>query len=735
MRRAFAALLGVSSVVGLAVRNTPMRRALALPMHPALALLGMGMAPLALAATDYIPCSDPCDGGDVNYHLVASVRTVPLLNYTYRGRLFSSGDGRAGGLDDDDDDGATAFLGPTLRVRPGQSLWVKLTNDLTSAPDEWGSRPPTVHNYWKMLQNPGEKIKYRYYRRTVADPSLMAVDASNMPGDFDATNLHLHGLDVEVHMFDPVNTHDPDAPHVRVKPGQCYCYRFAVPEHHPSGMYWYHPHLHGSTAVQMWGGMLGLLYVEGPLEGELANYGITNTREFVIWDPALRAVDRPTHDVEVDDFLMGQTTLSKIHPFTVNGRINPTFETATGQVLHLRVLCGTVENENTFLVYPEGREEEPWEEAAVEFWVVATDGVTHRTPRRKTVLVMAGGQRHEILLRFDRPGKYVVSQQGIQGMQFFDMYGHPHDQILATVRVRDAEDDAERRPAADIADMEFTPGYAEEEAIDARDVVKSETVVFSMGADRDRAPFPQYYVNGECGTRQRRETTRGRRSGGGELPAPARSSSLRPPPTRCERRPALRAGPPGLLRRARGGPGVRPDQRQPQRPPLPRARQPVPGEGDGLRALRGQVPRARGRPRLRSRRVAGHRDRPAQRPGPGVGALQELHRQDRLPLPLPRARGHGDDGHAVHRAAGFLPVAVEGGDRPRDAGPGRRARRRDPGTVLLVASGRRRRALPRLLGGRRHERPEVESGGLMPAVRGDYLPQIKPKCGALFGQV
>ena len=155
------------------------------------------MAPLALAATDYIPCSDPCDGGDVNYHLVASVRTVPLLNYTYRGRLFSSGDGRAGGLDDDDD-GATAFLGPTLRVRPGQSLWVKLTNDLTSAPDEWGSRPPTVHNYWKMLQNPGEKIKYRYYRRTVADPSLMAVDASNMPGDFDATNLHLHGKSHDV---------------------------------------------------------------------------------------------------------------------------------------------------------------------------------------------------------------------------------------------------------------------------------------------------------------------------------------------------------------------------------------------------------------------------------------------------------------------------------------------------------------------------------------------------------
>lgn len=187
---------------------------------------------LAAAATDFIPCSDHCNGGDVNYHLVASVETMQMLNYTYRGRVYSSADDLKGGFDQ-----ATSFMGPTMHVRPGQSLWVKLTNNMTSTSDV-GPNDVTVNNYWKMLQNPGESIKYQYYKKPVADPSLMSVDSPNIPGNFDNTNLHVHGLDVEVHMFDPVGTHNPDAPHVVIEPGECYCYKFNIPDHHPTGMYW-----------------------------------------------------------------------------------------------------------------------------------------------------------------------------------------------------------------------------------------------------------------------------------------------------------------------------------------------------------------------------------------------------------------------------------------------------------------------------------------------------------------
>lgn len=325
------------------------------------------------SSTDFIDCSDPCDGGDVNYELTASVRAFQLMNYTYMGRTYSQSD---------------SIMGPTMRVKPGQSIWIKLRNNMT----ESFGRPDrvTVEDYWRMLQNPGEKIKYQYYKKPVASPDLMKVDSVNIPKNFDATNLHLHGLDVEVHMFDPVGTHNPKAPHIAIHPGQCYCYRFNVPEHHPTGMYWYHPHLHGSTALQIWGGMLGLLYVDGPLEKELSDYGVVQMEEFVIWDPAFKSVNRPTHDIEVDDFLMGQTTLSKIHPFLVNGQINPTFTTRKGQVLWLRSLCGTIENENTFIIYKQGDESKHWDEAALPFWVIAADGVTWTEPTQRNILVMAG---------------------------------------------------------------------------------------------------------------------------------------------------------------------------------------------------------------------------------------------------------------------------------------------------------------------------------------------------------
>ncbi|GKY96692.1 hypothetical protein MPSEU_000628700 [Mayamaea pseudoterrestris] len=452
---------------------------------------------------EYVSCNDEtlCKGGDVNYELIASIRTMRLLNYTYRGRTYSR-------------EGDASFSGPTMRVQPGQSLWIKLGNEMLD--ESIGPHEPNATDYWRMLQNPGERIKYQFYRKSVADASLMHVDQVNMPKHFDATNLHLHGLDIDVHMFHPVGTHDPDAPHIIVEPGQCYCYRFHVPAHHPTGMYWYHPHLHGSTALQIWSGMFGLLYVDGKegespsLMHELASQNVTDSHEFVIWDPALKYVgdyddSAINHNLEVDEFLLGQTTLSKIHPFLVNGEYIPTFNATTFRPLHLRVLCATIENENTFIIYPKGREHEHWDDAALPFWVIASDGVTYEQPIRRNILVMAGGQREELLLWFDRPGDYVISQQGIQGMQFFDMHGHPHDQILAMITVRDVSDVAmesklvaSANTVQDIANLRLTPGYHSSETIQSHEITRTETIVFSMGTNRDQAPFPQYYINGKA---------------------------------------------------------------------------------------------------------------------------------------------------------------------------------------------------------------------------------------------
>jgi FtsP/CotA-like multicopper oxidase with cupredoxin domain len=93
--------------------------------------------------------------------------------------------------------------GPTLRVRPGDELAVRLVN---------------------QLEEP--------------------------------TNLHTHGLQVS-----PQG--NSDNPFLHIAPGEAFDYRFAVGADHPPGTGWYHPHHHGLVADQLFGGLAGALLVDG----------------------------------------------------------------------------------------------------------------------------------------------------------------------------------------------------------------------------------------------------------------------------------------------------------------------------------------------------------------------------------------------------------------------------------------------------------------------------------------
>lgn len=102
--------------------------------------------------------------------------------------------------------------GPTLRVRPGDELAVRLHNRL--------DRP---------------------------------------------TNLHTHGLRVS-----PEG--NGDNPFVLVPPGAAGDYRIPVPADHPTGTFWYHPHAHGHVAEQVFAGLAGALVVaDGPTPGVAAD--------------------------------------------------------------------------------------------------------------------------------------------------------------------------------------------------------------------------------------------------------------------------------------------------------------------------------------------------------------------------------------------------------------------------------------------------------------------------------
>jgi FtsP/CotA-like multicopper oxidase with cupredoxin domain len=143
---------------------------------------------------------------------------------------------------------------PNLRLKPGDLLVLKLKNDLID-PDQAVAAQGDHHH---AKNGPTSK----------SDPCTS--------GEMNptSTNLHFHGLTV------PPICHQDDVLKTSVQPTDpAFEYRFRIPENEPPGLYWYHPHIHGFSKVQVLGGASGALIVEGI---ERANHDLAGLPERVM---------------------------------------------------------------------------------------------------------------------------------------------------------------------------------------------------------------------------------------------------------------------------------------------------------------------------------------------------------------------------------------------------------------------------------------------------------------------
>ncbi|MDG2527177.1 multicopper oxidase family protein [Caulobacter endophyticus] len=115
------------------------------------------------------------------------------------------------------------YVAPTLVSRPGQTVRVKIRNLL----------PPEANC-------PGHPKDI------------------NVPHCFNTTNLHSHGLWVS-----PAGISDNVLRQLPPNPDFTYEYEYNIPGDHPAGTFWYHPHVHGSTAIQVASGLAGALVIKG----------------------------------------------------------------------------------------------------------------------------------------------------------------------------------------------------------------------------------------------------------------------------------------------------------------------------------------------------------------------------------------------------------------------------------------------------------------------------------------
>jgi FtsP/CotA-like multicopper oxidase with cupredoxin domain len=140
---------------------------------------------------------------------------------------------------------------PTLRLKPGDLLILKLKNDLT---DHNSPSAPAGDHHGQAGAS--------------GDPCTTGLMTSV------STNLHFHGLTV------PPICHQDDVLRTSINPGSPpFEYRFRIPPDEPPGLYWYHPHIHGFTKVQVLGGASGAIVIEGI---ERANKAVAGVPERVL---------------------------------------------------------------------------------------------------------------------------------------------------------------------------------------------------------------------------------------------------------------------------------------------------------------------------------------------------------------------------------------------------------------------------------------------------------------------
>lgn len=126
---------------------------------------------------------------------------------------------------------------PTLRLKPGDLLILHLKNDLTAI-GAVSSATTGMHAH----MHPAKRD----------DPCASGAMAAT------ATNLHFHGLTI------PSVCHQDDVLRTSISPHDApFEYRFRIPAGEPPGLYWYHPHIHGFSKLQVLGGASGALIVEG----------------------------------------------------------------------------------------------------------------------------------------------------------------------------------------------------------------------------------------------------------------------------------------------------------------------------------------------------------------------------------------------------------------------------------------------------------------------------------------
>jgi FtsP/CotA-like multicopper oxidase with cupredoxin domain len=274
---------------------------------------------------------------------------------------------------------APLFPGPTYRVRRGDLVRIELVNAL---PDEGPQNSNEVCKQATVATNP----------TPIPDIYQACFHGLNF------TNIHYHGMHVTP---DSTSTMVGDDVLMTIPPGGTLQYSFRIPQNQSPGTHWYHPHKHGSVAIQVANGMAGAFIVEDPESGLDSIVRHHRMREHLI---AIQQVAPSMGLLGAQGELDGPAPL-------VNGQYQPTIYMAPGEVQRWRIVSeNATRTGKTFDV----GFMDTVNARSPRLYDVARDGVqfapdNYDPDHPDAFLHMAPGQRLDVFVKApDRPGTHSL---------------------------------------------------------------------------------------------------------------------------------------------------------------------------------------------------------------------------------------------------------------------------------------------------------------------------------------
>ncbi len=352
------------------------------------------------------------------------------------------------------------YAGPTLVVRGGDTLRIRLLNQLPENPPFRAFRDPT--NFIKP----------------------------------NTTNLHVHGL----HVFPGINenTTPPEYGDYVVDPnyggvlpnGESRQYVHRIPKDHPAGPFYYHPQYHGSSALQVASLMSGAIMVRGAVDDlpEMAQateliflfqapyfalnpffndgLGVADGRLEKFWqltqDPTGRGLKKQRRGDQFSD----------AQPVMINGVRRPTIVMRSGEVQRWRLINTQVFNSLNLSL-----DGHVLKQYTADGWGSASY-IDHDDAKKTSGLglQLAPGNRASVLVQADKPGTYYLRGLPLKISEGAHPIVLPED-ILATVIVVDAAVSMSL-PKAPLPVSQFLAPITDEEL--ANNGGKKRNIIFKM---------------------------------------------------------------------------------------------------------------------------------------------------------------------------------------------------------------------------------------------------------------